>query len=173
MIALSAIHRRAWALLLGAVACALPAVSAAQSKQDAAAYPARPIRLVVPFPAGASPNCYAWHPRMRLGLTRLGAIAIGARVKRPGDGLTGQPVELLAVPSSARTMDAYERLLGDALDGDATLFARQDVVEAAWAIVDPLLHLPPTGLHIYEPGTWGPAEADRLAADVGGWNTPR
>ena len=107
---------------------------------------------------------------------RLGpdvAIAIGARVKRPGDGLAGQPGELLAVPSSARSMDAYERLLGDALDGDATLFARQDVVEAAWAIVDPLLHLPPTGLHIYEPGTWGPAEADRLAADVGGWNTRR
>jgi glucose-6-phosphate 1-dehydrogenase len=55
--------------------------------------------------------------------------------------------------------------------GDSTLFARQDVVEAAWAIVDPLIcarHIP---LHEYDPGTWGPREANRLVADVGGWNT--
>lgn len=100
-------------------------------------------------------------------------IAMGARVKQPGDGLTGHPVELLAVPPSHGTMGAYERLLGDALDGDPTLFARQDVVEAAWAIVDPLLHLPPTGLHFYDPGTWGPAKAERLTAEIGGWNTPQ
>jgi glucose-6-phosphate 1-dehydrogenase len=67
-------------------------------------------------------------------------------------------------------LDAYERLLGDAMAGDATLFARQDVVEAAWAIVDPVLH-EPVPLREYEPGTWGPPEAERLAADVGGWNT--
>ena len=118
--------------------------------------------------AGPSQGNYV---RFRLGPEV--AIAIGARVKRPGDGLTGQPVELVAVPSSAKTMDAYERLLGDALDGDATLFARQDVVEAAWAIVEPLLHLPATTLHTYEPGSWGPAEADRLTAEVGGWNSPQ
>ena len=69
-------------------------------------------------------------------------------------------------------MDAYERLLGDAMDGDATLFARQDVVEAAWAIVDPVIH-GPSPLYEYEPGTWGPPQADRLVADVGGWNTPQ
>ena len=69
-------------------------------------------------------------------------------------------------------MDAYERLLGDAMAGDATLFARQDVVEAAWAIVDPVIH-GPSPMYEYEPGTWGPPEADRLVADVGGWNTPQ
>ena len=67
------------------------------------------------------------------------AIALGARAKRPGEGMTGQPVELLvsdqAAEDGADRLDAYERLLGDAMQGDATLFARQDVVEAAWAIV--------------------------------------
>ena len=69
-------------------------------------------------------------------------------------------------------MDAYERLLGDAMAGDATLFARQDVVEAAWAIVDPVLDGQARRSR-YEPGTWGPAEADALAADVGGWYDPK
>ncbi len=68
-------------------------------------------------------------------------------------------------------MDAYERLLGDAMEGDATLFARQDVVEAAWAIVDPILGTD-TPLHEYEPGTWGPPEADRLTESIGGWQAP-
>jgi glucose-6-phosphate 1-dehydrogenase len=106
---------------------------------------------------------------------RLGpqvAIALGARVKQPGEGMSGRPVELSLVehPLDARLL-AYERLLGDAITGDATLFARQDVVEAAWAIVNPLLK-DPGGLFEYDPGTWGPQEADRLVADVGGWNTP-
>ena len=91
--------------------------------------------------------------------------------------MAGEPVELSVVRAAARRagdgrMDAYERLLGDAMAGDATLFARQDVVEAAWAIVDPVIH-GPSPLYEYEPGTWGPPEADRLVADVGGWNTPR
>jgi glucose-6-phosphate 1-dehydrogenase len=68
-------------------------------------------------------------------------------------------------------MGAYERLLGDALQGDATLFARQDAVEAAWAIVDPVLGSS-TPLHTYLPGSWGPAEADALTAEVGGWAQP-
>ena len=54
--------------------------------------------------------------------------------------------------------------------GDATLFARQDVVEAAWAIVDPVIH-GPSPMYTYEPGTWGPREADALVEEVGGWNT--
>jgi glucose-6-phosphate 1-dehydrogenase len=103
-------------------------------------------------------------------------IAIGARAKRPGEGMTGQPVELTVVEERAQGADGrlgdYERLLGDAMAGDATLFARQDVVEAAWAIVDPLAAAPGPALE-YEPGSWGPPEADALAADVGGWNTPR
>jgi glucose-6-phosphate 1-dehydrogenase len=103
-------------------------------------------------------------------------IAVGARAKRPGEGMKGQPVELSVVEQPAQghdgRMDAYERLLGDAMVGDATLFARQDVVEAAWAIVDPALDRP-IPLHQYEPGSWGPPEADRLVTDVGGWNTPQ
>jgi len=68
-------------------------------------------------------------------------------------------------------MDAYERLLGDAMDGDATLFEREDGVETAWSIVEPILG-DVTPVQEYEPGTWGPAEADRLTADVGGWHSP-
>jgi glucose-6-phosphate 1-dehydrogenase len=103
-------------------------------------------------------------------------IALGARAKRPGEGMVGAPVELSVVEMPAQgcsnRMDAYERLLGDAMMGDATLFARQDVVEAAWAIVDPVIH-GPSELHEYECGSWGPSEADRLVAGVGGWNTPQ
>ena len=100
-------------------------------------------------------------------------IAIGARAKRPGEGMAGQPVELSVVerPAEARLGD-YERLLGDAMTGDATLFARQDVVEAAWAIVNPLLS-DPGPMFEYEPQSWGPPQADALVAEVGGWNTPQ
>jgi glucose-6-phosphate 1-dehydrogenase len=103
------------------------------------------------------------------------SITVGARAKEPGEKMVGRPVELTVVDAPAQgeghRMDAYERLLGDAMAGDATLFARQDVVEAAWAIVDPVIH-GPSPLHQYQPGTWGPPEADRLVKEVGGWNTP-
>jgi glucose-6-phosphate 1-dehydrogenase len=106
---------------------------------------------------------------------RLGpqvAIALGARVKRPGEGMTGRLVELSLLAQQAEaTLTDYERLLGDAMAGDATLFARQDVVEAAWAIVNPLLR-DPGAMFEYEPGSWGPAEADGLVSDAGGWHTP-
>jgi len=99
------------------------------------------------------------------------AIALGARAKRPGEGMGGRPVELSVVeePEENRLGD-YERLLGDAIAGDTTLFARQDVVEAAWAIVDPLLQNPGP-MFEYEPGSGGPPQADRLVAEIGGWNT--
>jgi glucose-6-phosphate 1-dehydrogenase len=104
------------------------------------------------------------------------AIGIGARAKVAGERMVGQPIELSVVEHAeqgiAGRMDAYERLLGDAMAGDATLFARQDVVEAAWAIVDPVL-AEPCAVHEYEPGTWGPKEADQLVTDVGGWNDPQ
>ena len=97
-------------------------------------------------------------------------IAIGARVKRPGEGTTTEPTELEVVDRpDADEMDAYERLLGDAMAGDPTLFAREDAVEAAWAVVDPILGNA-TPVHAYEPGSWGPPEADALTADVGGWH---
>ena len=90
--------------------------------------------------------------------------------------MKGEPVELSVVEEPEQgqdgRMDAYERLLGDAMAGDATLFARQDVVEAAWAIVDPVIH-GPSPMYDYECGTWGPPQADRLVSQVGGWNTPQ
>jgi glucose-6-phosphate 1-dehydrogenase len=99
-------------------------------------------------------------------------IGLGARAKRPGEGMGGRPVELSVVEQPVETrLGDYERLLGDAIAGDATLFARQDVVEAAWAIVDPLIQNPGP-MFEYEPGSWGPPQADRLVAEVGGWNTP-
>jgi glucose-6-phosphate 1-dehydrogenase len=101
------------------------------------------------------------------------AIAIGARAKKPGEGMVGAPTELSVVRNTGGDeMDAYERLLSDAMAGDATLFARQDVVEAAWRIVDPVINCA-SDLFEYEPGSWGPKEADKLVEDVGGWNTPQ
>jgi glucose-6-phosphate 1-dehydrogenase len=100
-------------------------------------------------------------------------IALGASAKRVGEGMAGQPTELsVARQHSSDEMDAYERLLGDAMDGDATLFARQDEVEAAWAIVDPLLTQDREPVS-YPVGSWGPAEADRLTSALGGWYSPQ
>ena len=113
------------------------------------------------------------HVRFRLSPQVV--IAIGARAKRAGEGMVGDPLELSVVEREEQgkgaRLDAYERLLGDAMTGDATLFARQDVVEEAWRVVDPVLQAPGPP-HEYDPGTWGPAAADRLTTDVGGWNTP-
>jgi glucose-6-phosphate 1-dehydrogenase len=94
------------------------------------------------------------------------AIALGVMVKAPGEVIAGEPSELLMVhhPDAAE-MDAYERLLGDAMKGNATEFAREDYVEEAWRIVDPILGAA-TPLTEYEPRTWGPPEAARLIAAV-------
>jgi glucose-6-phosphate 1-dehydrogenase len=94
-------------------------------------------------------------------------IAIGASAKRPGEGMFGEPVELSVMENeSAGRLDAYERLIGDAMEGDPTLFARQDAVEAAWAIVEPVLEHS-SSLFVYECGSAGPAEAKSLVG--GGW----
>jgi glucose-6-phosphate 1-dehydrogenase len=71
----------------------------------------------------------------------------------------------------ADEMDAYERVLGDAMHGDATLFAREDYVEEAWRIVDPVLKAG-TPVYEYEPGTWGPKEVDSRVSPAGGWQNP-
>jgi glucose-6-phosphate 1-dehydrogenase len=95
-------------------------------------------------------------------------IAIGARAKRAGEEMVGEPVELSVVEDAKGQKEAYERLLGDAMAGDATLFGSQEVVEASWAIVDPVLG-EPEALHEYACGSQGPAEADRLVKAIGGW----
>lgn len=109
--------------------------------------------------------------RFRLGPDM--AIGVGTRIKQPGEALVGRPAELLAVrQDAAADADPYDRLLSDAIQGDASLFARQDVVEAAWSIVDPLIGGESPQPIEYEPGSWGPQQADALVAGIGGWNTP-
>jgi glucose-6-phosphate 1-dehydrogenase len=105
---------------------------------------------------------------------RLGpdvAIALGVRSKLAGEAMVGQDVELLASRCMDDGMPPYARLLGDAMRGDHMLFARYDTIAAAWRVVDPILD-DATPLHDYEPGTWGPREADRIATDLGGWRRP-
>jgi glucose-6-phosphate 1-dehydrogenase len=110
------------------------------------------------------------HYRFRLGPDVV--IAVGAQIKKPGEHMESAPTELKLVQRpEGEEMDAYERLLGDAMAGDHLLFTRQDAVEAQWAIVQPILG-DATPVREYQPGTWGPAEAARLTADVGGWFSP-
>jgi glucose-6-phosphate 1-dehydrogenase len=100
------------------------------------------------------------------------AIGLGVRVKSPGEGMDGSPVELrVCHHDEANEMGAYERLLTEAMKGDATDFAREDYVEAAWRVVDPVLG-DVTPLNEYDPGTWGPREAGVGLAPPGGWQDP-
>ena len=108
--------------------------------------------------------------RFRLGPDRV-AIALGTRIKNNGEAMVGHEMELYACNSQADEVLPYERLLGDALRGDATLFARQDSVEVAWSIVDRLLASGPQA-EPYAPGGWGPRSADRMVERYGGWYDP-
>ena len=100
------------------------------------------------------------------------SISLGARVKKPGETMAGEPVELIVRQAPGDEMTPYERLLGDAIRGDAMLFVREDSVEAAWSVVDPVLGNA-TPVHEYAPNSWGPAEADQLVAEGGGWRNPK
>jgi len=101
------------------------------------------------------------------------AISLGARIRAAGEAMTGLGVELaLHEQPGPAELAPYERLLGGAMDGDASLFAREDSVEAAWAAVDGVLG-DATPLHRYQPGTWGPEQAAGLMARHGGWHDPR
>ncbi len=98
-------------------------------------------------------------------------ISAGVRVKRAGEDMRGEPVELIVRRQLQREKSPYERLLGDAIRGDAALFTRDDSVEAAWRVVDPVLGNADQ-ISGYEPGSWGPpAAADLVAADEG-WHDP-
>ena len=99
-------------------------------------------------------------------------IALGARVKRPGDQMVGDQTELSVVHQpNGDDLDAYERLLDDAMDGDQTLFARQDGVEAAWAVVDNVLGNV-TPVYEYAPGSWGPPQESQLTNGSREWHNP-
>jgi len=98
-------------------------------------------------------------------------IALGTRVKVSGEKLAGEEVELFATHQSPEDREPYERLLTDASHGESMLFTREDEVESAWRVVDPILgNVSP--IHFYEPQTWGPREADQLIAADGGWFEP-
>jgi glucose-6-phosphate 1-dehydrogenase len=109
---------------------------------------------------------------LRLRISPEVTIALGMMVLAPGEGTAAQPTEMIASHHPrAEEMEAYERLLGDAMEGDATLFAREDYVEEAWRIVDPVLKAR-TPVQAYEPGTWGPKVVDQHVAPPGGWLDP-
>ena len=106
---------------------------------------------------------------------RLGpdvTIALGVRSKAPGEGMVGQHLELIPTHAEHGRLLAYERLLGDALRGDLTLFATAEAVEAEWAVVEPILG-DVTPLYDYEPGSWGPAEVNQLLVPAMGWRNPQ
>jgi glucose-6-phosphate 1-dehydrogenase len=99
-------------------------------------------------------------------------IAVGTTVMAPGEVLKGETVEMVASRHPCpEEVEAYERVLGDAMAGDATLFAREDYVEEAWRIVDPVLKAG-TPVYEYEKGAWGPSEVDQRVAPPGGWHHP-
>jgi glucose-6-phosphate 1-dehydrogenase len=108
---------------------------------------------------------------IRFRVTPDDLIALGVNISAVAEGLIGQSVEIVGSRHpSGEEIDAYERVLGDAMAGDATLFAREDYVEEAWRIVDPVLEagIP---VSIYEPATWGPKEVERVTP-AGGWQNP-
>jgi glucose-6-phosphate 1-dehydrogenase len=110
------------------------------------------------------------HLRMRLNREVL--IALGMRVKAPGERMAGEDVELIVTRQPVEALTPYERLLGDALRGDLGLFGRQDAIEAQWAVVDPVLG-DRTPVYDYARGSWGPPEAVRLIDGNDSWLDPR
>ena len=109
---------------------------------------------------------------MRIRISPDVTIALGLRAKRPGEGMVGQDVELILTEQESGFMPPYQRLLGDAMHGIGDLFGRQDIVDAQWRIVDPVLDekVPPIP---YEQGSWGPEEANQLIGADGPWHNPQ
>jgi glucose-6-phosphate 1-dehydrogenase len=128
------------------------------------------VRLRQPpkvFPSSAPLSNY-----FRFRIIPRQTIAFGVTAMDDADQMIGQRAELVASRQpGAEDRDAYDRVLSDALEGDATLFARMDYVEEAWRIVDPVLAMN-TPVHEYEPGSWGPARSAQDVAPPGGWANP-
>ena len=108
---------------------------------------------------------------LRFRLSPNPVIALAARVKHPGEEFVGDQRELLLLNAQPNEEQPYERLLGDAMAGAGALFTREDTVEAAWAVVDPVLEVHGSA-HPYPPGSWGPKHADRLIRPHGRWHNP-
>jgi glucose-6-phosphate 1-dehydrogenase len=118
------------------------------------------------------PTCCRASNYFRFRVSPNVTAAFGLTVMDQQEKMTGEQIELLASRSpGAEETDAYERVLGDAMSGDATLFAREDYVEEAWRIVDPVLKAG-TPLYEYEPASWGPNEVEQRVSPPGGWKNP-
>jgi glucose-6-phosphate 1-dehydrogenase len=121
------------------------------------------------FADAAAANCKGNYLRFRL--SPNAEIGLAARVKRPGEEFIGEQRELYLLEQQPGEETPYERLLGDAMNGDSGLFTREDAVEAAWEVVDGILkHHPP--VRPYRRGSWGPKQADSLIAASGYWHNP-
>lgn len=125
----------------------------------------RPPREILDelVPAGSA------HMRFRLGPDM--AIGMGLRIKQPGDRMVGHDRELILTTQPATFRPPYQRLLGDAMQGNGELFGREDIVDAQWRIVEDILD-EVTPLYTYAPGSWGPEEANQLVAGDGPWHDP-
>jgi glucose-6-phosphate 1-dehydrogenase len=110
------------------------------------------------------------HMRFRLGPDM--AIGMGLRVKEPGERMVGSDMELMLAKEAATYTPPYQRLLGDAMRGKGDLFGREDIVDAQWRIVQPILDNA-SPLYLYEAGSWGPREAEQLINSDGTWLDPR
>jgi glucose-6-phosphate 1-dehydrogenase len=122
-----------------------------------------PVALFGSTPAAVNDFCFRLSPDV--------FISLSAQAKRPGEAMAGEDVRLVEHRHPSDEMKPYERLLGDALRGDRTLFGNEAGVEAAWRIVDPVLRND-APIEVYDALSWGPSHADRLALDVGGWIVP-
>jgi glucose-6-phosphate 1-dehydrogenase len=123
-------------------------------------------------PPTVFPTCSSSPNHLRFRISPEVTIAFGLTIMDREEKAIGESVEVLASRhADPGEMDAYERVLGDAMAGDATLFAREDYVEEAWRIVDPVLKAG-TPIHEYEPNTWGPGEVDGQVSPPGGWVKP-
>jgi len=110
-------------------------------------------------------NCLRFH------LSPHSAISLEARVKRPGKVFAGEQRRFTLLEEDCADPSPYERLLTDAMNGDGALFSREAAIEAAWTVVEPVLSAHPA-VHVYEPGSWGPAAANHFIAADGGWQNP-
>lgn len=118
------------------------------------------------------PKCQSAPNYFRFRISPVVTSAFGLTVMDAKEKMIGENIELLhSQHPGPDEMDAYERVLGDAMSGDSTLFAREDYVEEAWRIVDPLLSAG-SPIFEYEPRTWGPSEVDQRVVPPGGWNNP-
>jgi glucose-6-phosphate 1-dehydrogenase len=122
------------------------------------------------FADSVSPTGRANYLRFRL--SPSSAVALAARVKHAGKEFVGDQRELYLVEEQPGEESPYERLLGDAMVGDGALFTREEAVEAAWAVVEPVLNTHPRTCP-YKRGSWGPKEADAIMVNNGNWHNPK